>query len=175
MAILTVLIAVSVALYIEDTPYRNLRSMIKNQSLTAEMCDWKNRNSEDSYYNYLTSEKGRKFLASELTKLHRNDDVSKAMWLLCIQPNSINGFELWASPSFIQWIVGYAKNNGVRSTDQSGYNVNYSVDDYRLTMNSYDDKESDFSDISGFSVSDGNNRITIDNRSRYKNTIPAIN
>lgn len=177
---LAILIAVSVVIYIEDTPYRELRSMIKHQSLTAEMCNWKNRNSENSYYDYLTSEKGCELLAAELTKLHKNDDWSKAMWLLCVQPNETIGFDLWASPSFIEWIVGYAKNNGIRSTDQGGpddrqYRVIYSVDGYQLIMDSYDDKEVDFSDIGDFSVSDGDNCTTVYNGRRYKDTVPIIN
>lgn len=177
---LAILIAVSVVIYIVDTPYRELRSMIKHQSLTAEMCNWKNRNSENSYYDYLTSEKGREFLAAELTKLHKNDDGSKAMWLLCVQPNETIGYALWASPSFIEWIVGYAKNNGIRSTDQEGpddrqYRVIYSVDGYQLIMDSSDDKEVDFSDIRDFSVSDGDNCTIVYNGRKYGNAVHVIN
>ncbi len=163
---LVILVAVFIALYIQDTPYRNLRFMIKDQTLTEEMCDWSNRHSEDTYYDYLTSKKGKKFLAAELTKLHREDDVSKAMWLLCIQPDCIDGYQLAASPSFIKWIVGYAKDNGIRSTDQKGagdteYDVTYSVDGYQITISSYEEKVSAFDDIDDFLISDGENRSRI--------------
>lgn len=164
-------------LYIEDTPYRELRSMIKDQSLTAEMCDWKNRNSEDSFYDYFQSPKGYKLLASELTQLHRDNDVNKAMWLLCIQPDCIDGYHLCASSSFIKWIVEYAKNNGVRSTNQEGagdswYNVYYDVDGYRITIDSYEDKASNIND---FSISDGENRNTIYARNKYQQgNMPTI-
>ena len=179
LGILILLIGVFASLYTADTPYRELRSMIKDQSLTSEMCSRENRNSEDSYYNYLISEKGCKIVASELTQLHRADDVGKAMWLLCIQPISTVGYHMWASPSFITWIVGYAKNNGVRSTDRRGpddtwYNVTYKVDGYKITMDSYDDKKSNIGEISDFTISDGENRITVENRSRNSNATPAI-
>ena len=160
--------------YIQDTPYRELRSMIRDQSLTAEMCDWKNRNSEGSYYEYLDSEKGRNLIASELTKLHENDDVIKAMWLLCIQPNSVNGYDLWASPSFIEWILRYAKNKGVRSAVVGDWEcVTYTVDGYQIIMDLNDDKR-DISDIYDFWISDGENLTYIYRRSGYKNNTPAI-
>lgn len=175
---LGILVAVFVALYIQDTPYRNLRSMIKDQTLTEEMCDWSNRKSEDSYYEYLTSKKGYKLLAAELTKLHSEDDVARAMWLLCIQPDCIDGYNLAASPSFIKWIVRYAKANGIRSTDQEGiddtwYDVIYDVDGFQITINSYEDKTID--DIDDFLISDGENSSTI--HAKYKiidETIPII-
>lgn len=174
--LLIILIIVFAMLYIQDTPYRELRSMIRDQSLTAEMCDRKNQNSEESYYEYLDSEKGRNLIASELTKLHENDDVIKAMWLLCIQPNSVNGYDLWASPSFIEWILRYAKNNGVRSVEERAGGrecVTYTVDGYQIIMDLYDDKK-DISKIYDFLISDGENITSVDRWSRYKNTTPAI-
>ncbi|MDE6568041.1 MAG: hypothetical protein K2K70_09975 [Lachnospiraceae bacterium] len=177
LGIFIFIIAVCVRLYITDTPYRELRSMIKDQSLTAEMCSWSSKNSEESYYDYLTSEKGCKLLASELTKLHEDNDVSKAMWLLCIQPDYIDGYHLSASPSFINWIVDYAKTNGARSTNQkdaddSRYKVTYDVNGYRVIINSYEDKASN---INVFFISDGENIRTIQVRNRYrKETIPII-
>lgn len=172
--LLVILITIFAILYIQDTPYRELRSMIRDQSLTAEMCGWKNRNSEGSYYEYLDSEKGRNLIASELTKLHENDDVIKAMWLLCIQPNSVDGYDLWASPSFIEWILRYAKNKGVRSVVFGDWEcVTYTVDGYQITMDLNDDKR-DISDLYDFWISDGENLTYIYRRSGYKNNTPAI-
>lgn len=177
---LVILVAVFAGLYIQDTPYRNLRSMVEDQTLTWEMCNRRNREGKDSYYEYLVSKKGYKFLAAELTKLHSEEDVSKAMWLLCIMPNCINGYDLAASPSFIQWIVGYAKANGIRSTDKEGaddtwYNVFYDVDGYRITIDAYEDKASAIDEMDDFSISDGKNRSHI--HTKYRNvdeTIPII-
>lgn len=174
--LLIILIIVLAVLYDQDTPYRELRSMIRDQSLTAEMCDWKNRNSGESYYGYLDSEKGRNLIASELTKFHEEDDVIKAMWLLCIQPYAINGFDLWASSSFIEWILEYAKNNGVRSVEgrtEGRERVTYTVDGYQIMISLYDDNKN-ISDIYHFTISNGENETTVDNWGRYNNTIPVI-
>lgn len=62
--------------FIKNAPYRELHSMIEEQSLTAEMIEWSNKN-EDSYYDLIHSEKGYKFLATELTELHRKNDIKK--------------------------------------------------------------------------------------------------
>lgn len=172
--------AVFAKLYIDDTPYRELRSMIREQTLTAEMCDWSSRNNENSYYNYLTSQKGYKLLASELSKLHRDNDVNKAMWLLCIQPDCIDRYNVCASTSFAKWIVGYAKANGIRSTDQKGaddsdFNVTYSVDGYQITMKNYQDSSSSVIDIYEFIISDGENKARIRAQIGYqKVTVPII-
>ena len=169
--------AVFAGFYIADTPYRELRSMIKDQSLTAEMCNWKNRESEESYYEYFTSEKGYKLLASELTHLHQDDNISKAMWLLCIQPDCIDGFHLGASTSFIRWIVEYARANGVRSTDQERgrYNVTYDVDGYQVTIDSDDDKANHIRYINAFLISDGENQVIVHAQNKYQEeTIPII-
>lgn len=134
-------------------PYRELSSMIEYQSLTAKMCDWENIKDEGSCYEYFHSEKGYKFLASELTKLHRDDEIDKAMLLLCIQPDCIDGMDLCAPQSFINWIVDYAKNKGNRSTNQDGeddywYSVTYTVNESEITISSFDDKDSDISELS---------------------------
>lgn len=173
---LLIIITASAALYIRDTPYRELRTMIRNQSLTAEMCAWKYRNSEESYYEYINTNKGRNLIASELTKFHEEDDVLKAMWLLCIQPNRVDGYDLWASPSFIEWILGYARMNGVRSVEERAYGeqyVTYTVDGYQIIMTLYNDGKG-IGNIYQFSISDGENQIAIDKRSRYDDTVPAI-
>ncbi len=173
-------ITVFAGLYIKDTPYRELRSMIRNRSLTTEMCEWSSRNNEESYYRYLVSEKGYKLLASELTKLHREDDAEKAMWLLCIQPNCIDGYHLGTTTSFIKWIVEYAKANGIRSTAPMGtestqHKVIYDVDGYRITLSSYDDKEFNINDINSFRISDGENEVRVYKRYEYlEETIPMI-
>ena len=177
--LLVILVTIFAILFIQDTPYRELRSMIRDQSLTAEMCSRKNRNSEESYYEYLDSEKGHKLIASELTKLHKNDDVIKAMWLLCIQPDCIDGYNLSASPSFINWIVDYAKHNGVRNTDQKGdygllYFVTYSVDDYQITLSSYYDNMSTIK-TGGFDISNGDEQVSVNTKINYaKENIPTI-
>lgn len=174
-------LAIGYALYYTyDAPYRQLRSRIRDQSLTAEMCDEENMSREESYYVYLNSSKGYKLLASELTQLHINNDVRKAMWLLCIQPDFIDGYDVGASTSFMDWIIKYAKSNGVRSTDQEGagdrwYNVTYEVDGYRITISSDEDRTSDINEIRDFFITDGENKSTICVWKRYgKKDMPII-
>ncbi len=179
LAVLIILVALIIfsGSYIKDTPYRELRSMIENRSLTAEMCDWENRKDEGSYYEYFHSEKGYEFLASELTKLHRDDDIDKAMWLLCVQPDCIDGMDLCASQSFINWIVDYAKNKGNRSTNQDGeddywYSVTYTVNEYEITISSFDDKDSD---ISEFSIRHEGDSTEVNRRNPFhEGTVPTI-
>lgn len=179
LAVLIILVSLIIfsGSYIKDTPYRELRSMIEDQSLTAEMCDWENRKDEGSYYEYFHSEKGYEFLASELTKLHRDDDIDKAMWLLCIQPDCIDGMDLCASQSFINWIVDYAKNKGNRSTNQDGeddywYSVTYTVNEYEIAISSFDDKDSD---ISEFSIRHEGDSTEVNMRNPFhEGTVPTI-
>ena len=179
LGILFILVVIIAVWYQKDAPYRKLRSMIREQTLTAEMCSWKNMRSEESVYREFESEKGYKLLVSELTRLHRDDDVSKAMWLLCIQPVSIDGVRLCASSSFIEWIVEYAKTNGVRSTDQDGdddswYNVTYSVDGYQIIIDSSADKDRAIN-VQDFVISDGENRTDVYVKNQYqRETIPTI-
>ena len=172
--------AVFARFYIADIPYRELRSMIKDQSLTAEMCNLENRESEESYYKYFKSEKGYKLLASELTRLHQDGNISEAMWLLCIQPDCIDGIHLGASSSFIRWIVEYARANGVRSTNQkdaddSSYIVTYDVDGYQILIYSYDDKDSKTNVIYSFYIINGKNSSTINLRNPFvEEAMPII-
>lgn len=174
---LSIIMCICVVSYVKDTPYRELMLMIDNQSLTSEMCDWDNRKDEGSYYEYLHSEKGYEFLASELTKLHRNDDIEKAMWLLCIQPDCIDGIDLCASQSFINWIVDYAKSNGIRSSNQEDaddywYLVTYTLGDYEVILTGFDDKDSD---ISEFSIRYYGNSSDICRRNPYhEGNVPTI-
>lgn len=173
-------LAIGYALYYTyNAPYRELRSRIRDQSLTAEMCDEENMSRAESYYVYLHSSKGYKFLASELTQLHMDNDVGKAMWLLCIQPDFIDGYDVGASTSFMDWIIKYAKSNGVRSTDQKGvndqwYNVTYEVDGYRITISSDEDRTSDINEIRDFFITDGENQSTICVRKSYNKTDAPI-
>lgn len=136
--------------------------MIEEQTLTAEMFAWSNREAEGSYYDLIHSEKGYKFLASELTELHIKNDIKKAMWLLCIQPDCIDGVRACASDSFIDWGVGYGKNNGTAKID-SEYNTTYSVDGYEITISSIFDSSIGHS----FSIRSGQNGANVENKNTY--------
>lgn len=157
--------------FIKNTPYRELHSMIEEQSLTTEMFDWSNRKNKDLYYyDYIHSEKGYKFLASELTKLHRDNDIKKAMWLLCIQPNCIDGINVCASDSFIDWVVNYARENGTQETDSKG-NKTYYVDGYKINTSSIFDNPIGHD----FSISNGNNGATIHRKNMFREEyVPTI-
>ena len=151
--------------FIKNTPYRELHSMIKDQSLTAEMLSW-----DGSYYDYIQSEKGYKFLASELTRLHRDNDIKKAMWLLCVQPGCIDGVRVCASDSFIDWVVDYGRNNGTAKID-SEYNTTYSVDGYEITISSIFDSSIGHS----FSISNGRDGANVENKNTYhEGYVPTI-
>lgn len=151
--------------FIKNTPYRELRTMIAEQTLTAEMLSW-----DGSYYDYIQSEKGYKFLASELTELHRKNDIKKAMWLLCIQPGCIDGIDACASDSFIDWVVDYARENGSQKTDSKG-NTTFSVDGYEITISSIFDSSIGHS----FSISKGQDGAIVENRNPYhEGYVPTI-
>ena len=119
-------------------------------------------------------------LASELTRLHQDGNISEAMWLLCIQPDCIDGRHLGASSSFIRWIVEYARANGVRSTNQkdaddSSYIVTYDVDGYQILIYSYDDKDSKTNVIYSFYIINGKNSSTINLRNPFvEESMPII-
>ena len=147
--------------FIKNAPYRELHSMIEDQSLTTEMFDWRNEETENSYYDLSRSEKGYKFLASELTKLHRDNDIKKAMWLLCVQPVDIDGIDVCASYSFINWIVDYVRENGTTKSDST-----YSVDGYEINVSSTGNY---------FVISNGQNTVGVDRKNPYhEGYVPTI-
>lgn len=176
-----VIVLISAINFANNIPYRELHSKIEDQSLTAEMLSWNNRENDDSYYKLVRCEKGYKFLASELTKLHRKNDVKKAMWLLCIQPDCIDGIYLCASDSFIDWVVNYARKNGKEHTDSKG-NTTYSIDGYDVTISSiFNHNVGHYSGISNgnighyFSISDGQNGTRVDRKNSYhEGYVPTI-
>lgn len=156
--------------YIQNTPYRELHSMIEGQTLTAEMFDWSNREGENSYYDLIQSEKGYKFLASELTELHRKNDIKKAMWLLCIQPDCIDGIDVCASDSFIDWVVDYARENGTAEMDSKD-NTTYSVDGYEITISSIFDHSLGHY----FRISNGQDGTSVERKNSYhEGYVPTI-
>lgn len=168
--IIIIITLVASVKYIQNAPYRKLHSMIEEQSLTAEMLEYNNKDNKDSYYDLIRSEKGYKFLASELTKLHRNNDIKKAMWLLCIQPGCIDGIDVCASDSFIDWVVDYARENGSQKTDSKG-NTTYSVDGYEITISSI----FDHSIGHYFRISNGQDGASIDRKNSYhEGYVPTI-
>lgn len=168
--IIIIITLVASVKYIQNAPYRKLHSMIEEQSLTAEMLEYNNKDNKDSYYDLIRSEKGYKFLASELTKLHRNNDIKKAMWLLCIQPGCIDGIDVCASDSFIDWVVDYARENGSQKTDSKG-NTTYSVDGYKITISSI----FDHSIGHYFRISNGQDGASIDRKNSYhEGYVPTI-
>ncbi len=172
LAVLIILVALIIfsGSYIKDTPYRELRSMIEDQSLTAEMCDWDNRKDENSYYEYLHSEKGYKFLADVFTELHRNNEIEKALWLLCVQPDCIDGMDLCASDSFIDWVVNYAKQNGTKK-EQSDGDITYYVNGYEISISSI----FDYSIGHTFHISNGKESTSVEKRNPYhEGSVPTI-
>ena len=156
--------------YSSNAPYRDIQSKIDNQTLTVEMLDWKNRETEGSYYEYIHSEKGYKFLANVFSKLHQNDDIEKAMWLLCVQPDCIDGMDLCASDAFIDWVVDYAKENGTKK-EQSDGDITYSVDGYEITISSI----FDYSIGHSFYITNGKESTSVEKRNPYHDgTVPTI-
>lgn len=165
--VIIVLSIIITSSYIKNTPYRELRAKIDNQTLTAEMVEWGNRDSENSYYEYLHSEKGCRFLADLFSKLHKNNEIEKAMWLLCIQPHYIDGFNLCASDSFIDWVVNYAKENGTKK-EQSDGDITYYVNGYEVSTSSRFDYSSVY-------ISNGTESTSVEKRNPYREgTIPTI-
>ena len=156
--------------YVNNAPYRELRTKIDNQTLTTEMIDWKNKGSENSYYEYIHTDKGYKFLANVLSELHKNNDIKKAMWLLCVQPDCINGMDLCASDSFIDWVVDCAAENGTKTEDSDG-DITYTVNGYKISISSI----FDYSIGHSFQITNGKERRHIYNKNKYHDgTVPTI-
>lgn len=151
--VITVVFFVGLGIYSSNAPYRELSRMIEDKSLTSDMLDYNNKNNDDSYYSYLKCKKGYKFIAEEFTKLHKNNDIDTALWLLCIQPDCIDGSDVCTSESFSNWILDYAKNNGTKSQTKGGRD-RYEVDGYIITYY-YDNI---------FNISDGVNENTIEDK-----------
>ena len=171
LTVVTIIISIIIMTnYSNNAPYRELQSKIDNQSLTVEMVEWKNRNSENSYYEYLHSEKGYKFLADVFTELHRNNEIEKALWLLCIQPDCIDGIDLCASDSFIDWVVNYAKQNGTKK-EQSDGDITYCVNGYEISISSI----FDYSIGHTFHITNGKESTSVEKRNPYHDgSVPTI-
>lgn len=171
LTVVTIIISIIImAHYTNNAPYRELQSKIDNQSLTVEMVEWKNRDSENSYYEYLHSEKGYKFLADVFTELHRNNEIEKALWLLCVQPDCIDGIDLCASDSFIDWVVNYAKQNGTKK-EQSDGDITYYVNDYEISISSI----FDYSIGHTFHITNGKESTSVEKRNPYHDgSVPTI-
>ena len=153
LAVITVAFLVGLGIYSSNAPYREMSRMIEDKSLTSDMLDYSNKNNDDSYYSYLKCKKGYKFIAEEFTKLHKTNDIDTALWLLCIQPDCIDGSDVCTSESFSNWILDYAKNNGTKGQTNGGRD-RYEVDGYIITYY-YDNI---------FNISDGENENTIEDR-----------
>ena len=170
ICIVTVVTIIVTSNYVNNAPYRELRTKIDNQTLTTEMIDWKNKGSEKSYYEYIHTDKGYKFLANVLSELHKNNDIKKAMWLLCVQPDCINGIDLCASDSFIDWVVDYAEENGTKMEDSDG-DITYTVNGYKISISSI----FDYSIGHSFQITNGKEITHIYNKNKYHDgTVPTI-
>lgn len=171
--LICVIIVVSIIItssYINNAPYRELRTEIDNQTLTTEMVEWENRDFENSYYEYFHSEKGHEFLADVFSELHKNNEIEKAMWLLCVQPDCIDGINLCASDSFIDWVVKYAKENGTKIELPKG-DTAYTVNGYEITITSI----FNYSIGHHFNISNGTEKRSVENKNLYyEGTVPTI-
>lgn len=167
-SLLIIVVGVCVGNYIKNIPYRELKDLIDTQSLTVEMCDWKHREEDNSFYEYIQCDKGYQFLASELTEIHKENDIAKAMWLLCVQPNCVDGINMCTSDSFSDWIVDYGKKNGITQTSNNGDTV-YCVDGYKITIDSL------YKVYHEFRIDNGHNSVYLYRRNPYhEESVPTI-
>lgn len=136
LILLSILLAISIIRTINNIPYWQLHNEIKNQTLTREMCDYSNRENENSYYQYLEEDKGLKVICKELSNYHKKNDIESALWLICVQPDCINGYDMCASEEFMEWIMECAKNNGIKDGN-NGFDT-YFIGDYQIELYSDD-------------------------------------
>lgn len=139
---LTVLIiSIAVDSHFKSLSYKDLKLEIENKTLTTEMCNWKGKNNEGSYYDYIKTDRGKSIIADYLKAYQENDDIQSAMWLLYttseddIMPSSFN-----------KWIIEYGKANGKRSTNQEDdndywYFIYYELDEYVIITSSESEYE----------------------------------
>lgn len=164
IAIVVITGIVGLVIWSNNAPYRELEAAIDNRSLTREMCEYSSRTDEDIYYKIIDSEKGMKLIAKKLTEAHKKDDIDAALWLLCVQPNNVNGFDIGASEDFIQWIANYARKNGKPSGEDSD---KYIVGDYTI-------KIYDYADIYLY-ITSGEHTVSVDQKYKeQEKSIPII-
>lgn len=164
LAIVVVAGIIGLVAWSNNAPYRELEAAIDNRSLTREMCEYSSRTDEDIYYKIVDSEKGMKLIARKLTEAHKKDDIDTALWLLCVQPNNVNGFDIGASEEFILWIADYARENGKSAGENSN---KYTVGDYTI-------KIYDYADIY-LSISNGEHNVSVDQKYKeQEKSIPII-
>lgn len=137
LLVLVVLLLVGIGKYIADTPYRELRNAIKNQTLTIEMCDYGYGEEEPGiFYKYLKEEKGEDLVLYYLGKYEEAGDGESALWLMSIVPYYEFESDRWPDYTFPDWLVTYIEENGVK-TEEFSYADYYEVHGYKIDVSYY--------------------------------------
>ena len=120
-----------------NAPYRKLEEAITNRTLTEEMLEW-----DADYYNLVSTDKGSELIKEYLNQYKDQEDIQSALWLFSLMPYSIQ--ENMPS-TFNNWIWEYAKEIGIRSTNQEGssdyvYAIYYEISGYNVMVSSLEEK-----------------------------------
>lgn len=92
------------------------------------------------------------------------------MWLLSVQPDCIDGIDVCASDSFIDWVVDYGRESGTKTTDSNG-DTTYAVYGYEITISSI----FDYSLGHYFKISNGQDRVRVERKNLYyEGDVPTI-
>lgn len=157
-------VLVGIAIWTSNAPYRELEAAIDARELTREQCEYSGKHSESSFYDSVKTDKGKKVIAAKLSDYHRNNDIDSALWLVCVQPNYIDGYDIGASEDFIQWIVEYAEKNGSLI---EGNSPQYEVGEYTITVYGYS--------TTYLNISDGEHSARVEPKTDYQTeNIPIV-
>lgn len=135
--IVIVIVLACVASYIQNAPYRDIKSALDNGTFSA---DWAEINDYDSIIVY--NQKGMQVVADKLGELHTNGDAEEALRILSELFKlgvSLDGQYYYASSSFINWLKEDILANGSGSVYDDEYSYTaygYEVEwDSNMMMN----------------------------------------
>lgn len=162
--VLSIILLIIICSYSANTPYREMEAAMRNETLTREQCSYSSKGNAGSVYEYINTDKGKKIIAKLLTEYHKNDDIESALWLICVQPGYIDGYDIAATEAFIDWISESARRNGrlvedgIETYKLHGYSV--AIYDYSETY---------------LRISDGNQWAEVEQKVSYQDdVIPVI-
>ena len=125
--IVIVIVLACVASYMQNAPYRDIKSALDNGTFSA---DWAEINDYDSIIVY--NQKGMQVVADKLGELHTNGNAEEALRILSElfkMGVSLDGQYYYASSSFINWLKEDILANGSGSVYD---------DEYRYTAYGYE-------------------------------------
>jgi len=110
-------------------------------SLALEARDWDALVTDTNWYTMRNEAAVRKLVAKELENYMEEDDLTSARELLTsMPPDFVDGFEYYASPEFMSWMVNRFANDGSRFIKKAGQGGYYDTHSHELAeFTNYDE------------------------------------